>query len=311
MGKFINPFTDIGFKRIFGQEVSKPVLITFLNCLLEGEHHITDLQFLDKEQPGDSVDNKSLIYDVYCEVEGGGRIIVEMQNRSQPFFKERSIYYLSRSISRQGEPGPKWNYSDLKAVYLIALLNFKQSAISNELRTDVALMDMKHKTPFSDKLRMVFLQLPYFMKEAEECDTLFDKIIYVLKNMEVLKRMPWVAQEAVFQKLASIADVASLSKKDRLAYDENLRKYRDTVAVMEGQWLEGHAKGMAEGHAKGVAEGHAEGMAEGHAKGVAEGHAEGIDDNRRDNARRMKADNMPTELIAKYTGLSVETINGL
>jgi hypothetical protein len=156
-------------------------------------------------------------------------------------------------------------------------------------------MDMKHKTPFSDKLRMVFLQLPYFTKEAETCDTLFDKIIYVLKNMEVLKRMPWTAQEAVFQKLASIADVASLSKQERLAYDENLRKYRDTVAVMEGQWLEGHAKGVAEGHAK----------------GVAEGHAVGIDDNRRDNARRMKADSMPAELIAKYTGLSVETINSL
>jgi predicted transposase/invertase (TIGR01784 family) len=92
MAKFINPFTDIGFKRIFGQEVSKPVLIAFLNCLLEGEHHIVDLKFLDKEQPGDSVDDKSLIYDVYCETNAGERIIVEMQNRSQPFFKERSIY---------------------------------------------------------------------------------------------------------------------------------------------------------------------------------------------------------------------------
>ena len=291
MAKFINPFTDLGFKRIFGQEVSKPVLITFLNCLLEGEHHIVDLEFLDKEQPGESTDDKSLIYDVYCEVKGGGRIIVEMQNRSQPFFKERSIYYLSRAVSRQGEPGPRWNYSDLKAVYLIALLNFKQRAVSDELRTDVGLMDMKHKTPFSDKLRMVFLQLPYFTKEAEECETLFDRIIYVLKHMDVLKRMPWMAQEAVFQKLASIADVASLSKKERMAYDENLRKYRDTMAVMEGQWLEGHAKGVAEGHAKGVAEG-----------------AEGA---KHENARRMKADGMPPELIAKYTGLTIESVNGL
>ena len=119
MAKFINPFTDVGFKRIFGQDVSKPVLLTFLNCLLEGEHHIVDLKFLDKEQPGDSVDDKSLIYDVYCETDDGGRIIVEMQNRSQPFFKERSIYYLSRAVSRQGEPGKEWHYSDLKAVYLI------------------------------------------------------------------------------------------------------------------------------------------------------------------------------------------------
>ena len=195
------------------------------------------------------------------------------------------------AVSRQGEPGKEWHYSDLKAVYLIALLNFRQRAISDELRTDVALMDMKHKTPFSDKLRMVFLQLPYFTKEAEECETLFDRIIYVLKHMDVLKRMPWMAQEAVFQKLASIADVASLSKKERIAYDENLRKYRDTVAVMEGQWLEGHAKGVAEGHAKGV--------------------AEGVEENKRENARRMKTDGMSTELIAKYTGLTFEEVNSL
>ena len=206
-----------------------------------------------------------------------------MQNRSQPFFKERSIYYLSRAVSRQGEPGKEWHYSDLTAVYLIALLNFRQRAISDELRTDVALMDMKHKTPFSDKLRMVFLQLPYFTKEAEECETLFDRIIYVLKHMDVLKRMPWMAQEAVFQKLASIADVASLSKKERIAYDENLRKYRDTVAVMEGQWLEGHAKGVAEG----------------------------VEENKRENARRMKTDGMSTELITKYTGLTAEEIEVL
>ena len=154
---------------------------------------------------------------------------------------------------------------------------------ASELRTDVELMDMKYKTSFSDKLRMVFLQLPYFTKEAEECKTLFDRIIFVLKHMDVLKRMPWMAQEAVFQKLSSIADVASLSKDERIAYDENLRKYRDTVAVMEGQWLEGHAKGVAEG----------------------------AEDAKRDNARRMKADNMPVELIVKSTGLSIEEINSL
>ncbi|MBR3453937.1 MAG: PD-(D/E)XK nuclease family transposase, partial [Bacteroidaceae bacterium] len=52
MGRFINPFTDTGFKRIFGQEMSKPVLIKFLNALLQDERSITDLQFLDKEQIG-------------------------------------------------------------------------------------------------------------------------------------------------------------------------------------------------------------------------------------------------------------------
>lgn len=247
MAKFINPFTDIGFKRIFGQEISKPVLLAFLNSLLEGEHHISDLQLLDKEQLGDSRDDRSLIYDIFCEVEGGKHIIVEMQNKSQPFFKERSIYYLSRSISRQGEPGDKWHYKDLKAVYLIAFLNFKLGNESDDFRIDVGLMDMKRKKLFSDKQRLIYLQLPLFTKEVDDCETIFDKIIYVLKHMDVLNRMPWLAQEAVFQRLASIADVASLSKQERQAYDEDLRKYRDTVAVMEGQYLEGRAEGIEEG----------------------------------------------------------------
>ncbi len=282
MAKFINPFTDIGFKRIFGQEISKPVLIAFLNALLDGERRIVDLQYLDKEQPGESIDDRSLIYDVYCRLENGDHIIVEMQNKGQAFFKNRSVYYISRSISRQGDPGPEWQY-DVKAVYIIALLNFRRDDISREFRTDVALMDMKHKTLFSDKMRLVYLQLPYFTKELEECETLFEKLIYVLKHMDVLQRMPWLAQDAVFQKLASIADVTSLSKKERTAYDENLRKYRDTLAVLEGQFLEGEAKGRAEG----------------------------AEENKRENARRMKSKGFPVEVIAEITNLTAEEIEAL
>ena len=286
MAKFINPFTDVGFKRIFGQEFSKPVLIAFLNALLDSERDIVDVQYLDKEQPGEAPDDRSLIYDVYCKLANGERIIVEMQNKSQPFFKNRSIYYISRSISRQGEPGPEWQY-DVKAVYIIALLNFRRDDISKEFRTDVALMDMKYKTLFSDKLRMVFLQLPYFTKELGDCETLLEKLIYVLKNMDVLERMPWLAQDAVFQKLASIADVASLSQKERVAYDENLRKYRDTIAVMEGQYLEGMEKGVAKGRAEGRAE------------------------ERLANARSLIANSIPLDVIVKSLGLSAEEIEQL
>ena len=289
MSKFINPFTDVGFMRIFGQEVSKPVLLAFLNSLLEDELHIVDLQYLDKEQPGESVDDRSLIYDVYCELDSGEHIIVEMQNRSQPFFKNRSIYYISRSISRQGEPGPKWHY-DVKAVYMISLLNFRREDISQEFRTDVALMDMKHKTLFSDRMRMVFLQLPYFTKEVDECETVFDKMIYTLKHMDVLQRLPWPAQDAVFQKLSSIADVASLSKEDRRKYDANLKAYRDTIAVMEGQYLEGEQKGIEKGRAE---------------------ERKKNDEESRESARSMKEDGMSATLIAKYTGLSEKEISEL
>lgn len=97
MAKFINPFTDIGFKRIFGQEISKPLIIDFLNSLLLGEERITNITFLDKEQPALFEDDRSLIYDIYCQTEKGENIIVEMQNKSQPYFKNRSIYYHSKT----------------------------------------------------------------------------------------------------------------------------------------------------------------------------------------------------------------------
>lgn len=283
MSKFINPFTDIGFKRIFGQEISKPVLITFLNALLSEEHTIKDVKFLDKEQLGASDGNRSLIYDIYCETEAGEHIIVEMQNKYQPYFKKRSIYYLSRSIVAQGERGSQWNY-DIKAVYLVAFLNFKLSDISQDFRTDVALMDMKHRTVFSDKVRLIYLQLPYFTKEADDCENVFERIIYVLKHMDALQRMPWILQDQIFKKLSEIAEVASLSKEEREQYDESLRHYRDTLVVMEGQYQEGEKKGLEKGRAEGRAE------------------------ERLSNARKLKENGVPVEVIVKSLSLTDEEI---
>ena len=105
--------------------------------------------------------------------------------------------------------------------------------------------------------------------------------------MDILERMPWMSQNAVFQRLSEIADVASLNKEERMKYDANMKAFRDTIAVMEGQYLEGHAEGRTEGR------------------------AEGIEENKRDNARKMKEDGMPIELIAKYTGLSATEIESL
>ena len=286
MSKFINPFTDVGFKRIFGQEISKPILITFLNSLLEGERRIVDLKYLDKEKIGLSDGDRSLIYDILCKTDSDEYIIVEMQNKSQPFFKNRAIYYMSRSIVEQGERGSEWEY-DIKAVYLVAFLNFKLGDISQEFRTDVALMDMKTLKPFSDKERMIFLQLPYFTKDLDDCTDIFEKLIYVLKHMEILQRMPFLAQDAVFKRLSEIAEVAALSKEERRQYDESLRHYRDTIAVMHGQYLEGESKGRAEGR------------------------AEGRDERTLEIARKLKADGMPVEQITKYTGLTAEEIERL
>ena len=144
-------------------------------------------------------------------------------------------------------------------------------------------MDMKERTLFSDKVRLVYLQLPYFTKEADECETIFEKIIYTLKHMDILQRMPWMAQNAVFKRLSEIAEVASLNSEERRKYDESLRAYRDTIAVMEGQFAQGELKGRAEGRAEGILS----------------------------IARKMKQKGKPVSEIAEMTDLSPEEIDQL
>lgn len=281
MGKFINPFTDVGFKIIFGQEFSRPRLLDFLNALLEGERVITDLKILDKEQPAIYDGDRSPIYDILCETDSGEKIIVEMQNREHPNFKERMLYYSSEAIVRQGEKGTGWGY-DIKAVYIIAFTNFVLTGYAGQLRIDVSLTDRDGRL-FTDKMRLICLQMPCFTKEADACENHFERWIYILKNMEILERMPWAAQNAVFKRLAEVAEVSRLSKEERLEYDQSLKRYRDTLNALTGA----------------------------EQKGRAEGRAEGIVAANRENALRMKADGMPAELIAKYTGLDMATINSL
>lgn len=294
MAKFINPFTDVGFKRIFGQEFSKPLLLDFLNNLLVGEKTITEITFLDKEQPAMYADDRSLIYDIYCTTDDNEHIIVEMQNKEQGYFKKRSIYYISEAIARQGERGAQWQYQ-INAVYLVAFLNFSNEEIGNTFRTDVALMNMSTKEVFSRDMRMIYLQLPFFTKAVDECDNGFERWIYVLKNMEALNRLPFEAQSSVFQKLAQIADISALSKEERMKYDEGIKKYRDTLCVMEFA----------------IEKGKKEGMEKGMEKGMEEGMKEGMKQERLVHALKMKQKGYPISDISEITGMTEAEISAL
>ena len=316
MGKFINPFTDVGFKRIFGQEINKDLLIDFLNALLEGERQVKNITFLDKEQLPVFEDDRKLIYDVYCTDENDEQFIVEMQNQSHLNFRSRTVYYLSQAVARQGEKGSKWMY-DLKAVYGVFFLNFPMPGTkAHKLRTDIVLSDRDTHELFSDKMRYIFIELPSFAKEEDECVNDFERWIYVLKNMDTLKRMPFRARKSVFEKLEEVVTLSSLTRAEREKYDESLKTYRDRLAELafaqqEGREkgrAEGRAEGLAEGMEKGLAEGMEKGLAEGMEKGLAEGMEKGYEKAQLKNARSMKAAGISPELIAQITGLTPEAI---
>lgn len=290
MGKFINPFTDVGFKKIFGQEVSKDLLIDFLNDLLVGERSIKDITFLDKELLPEYMGDRGVIYDIYCTTEAGEHIIVEMQNRQQTNFKERALFYLSHTITRQGEKGARWEF-DLKAVYGVFFMNFRLEDTPHKLRTDIVLSDRDTHEVFSDKLRFIFIELPSFNKEEEECETDFERWIYILKNMETLNRLPFKARKAVFEKLEEIASVSSLNQEEHELYWKSVNAYRTALSVNEASKREGREEGREEGRKEGKEIGKK-------LQSLA-------------IARTMKQDNVPLNMIAQYTGLSPEEIEAL
>lgn len=291
MGRYINPFTDWGFKKIFGQEANKDILIFFLNELLKGERVIEDLSFLDKEQLGSLEGDRSMIYDVYCLTDTGEYIIVEMQNKKQPNFLDRSLYYLSRSVVAQSERGSNWAYK-VSAVYGVFFMNFPLvESLGEKLRTDIILADRDSGRMVCDKMRFVMLQLPFFHKSEDECENDFERMIYVLKKMDALSRMPFEKRNFIFERLGKIAEVRKLTKDEQVMYDRSLKKYRDTLNVFRGAIEEGREQGLAEGREQGLAEGRAE--------------------QKLAIARKMKEAGLDTSMIMTVTGLSAEDMSAI
>lgn len=310
MGKYINPFTDWGFKRLFGQEFSKPLLISFLNDLLVDELHVKDLTFRDKELLPPTKDQRGIICDVYCETDTGDRFIVEMQNRWQPNFLDRSICYACRSILDQVDKGRAEREDAYKflPVYTICFMNYMPHTDEvSRFRTDIVLADKDTKAQVSNKLRFIYLALPLFEKKAEECVTDFEKWIYVLKHMEALSRMPFTAQKEIFKQLEDYADSHRLTKKEWEAYENSLWVVRDNMACMAAAEREAREKGHAEGHA----EGHAKGMKQGRAEGMKQGRAEGRAEEKKAIAKQFLAMGLTVEQVAQGSGLSIEEVKGL
>ena len=163
--RYVNPYTDFGFKKLFGTEMNKELLISFINSLLSDKEQIRDLTYLNTENLGISEADRKAVFDVYCETDSGEKILVEMQLGQQLFFKERSLYYASFPIQQQGKRGD-WNYQ-LKAVYVIAILNFVFDHIHDGyFHHEVQLTDNKTREVFYDKLTFIYLEMPKFNKKA-------------------------------------------------------------------------------------------------------------------------------------------------
>ena len=280
--RYVNPYTDFGFKLLYGTDMNKELLISFLNSLLHGREVIKDVTYLNAEHLGTQEYDRKAVFDVYCENEQGEKFLVEMQKGEQQFFKDRSVFYSTFPIREQAKRG-NWDY-ELKAVYTVGILNFVFDDKDDEyFHHEVKLMDIYTKEVFYDKLTFVYLEMPKFNKREDELVTMFDKWLFVLRNLATLLERPAALQERVFTRLFEAAEIAKFSKRELCEYEDSLKNFRDMYSVITTAEMKGEARGRAEGE-----------LAE-----------------RQKNAQRMKQKGYPLTDISEITGLSLKEIEEL
>ena len=290
--KYINPYTDFGFKKLFGTPLNKDLLISFLNSLFDGKEVVQDLTYLNGENLGNGYGDRRAIFDVYCENKQGETFIVEMQKAEQQFFKDRSVFYSTFPIQNQGKKG-LWDFK-LKGVYTIGILDFvfpDHEYPQDSLRHEVKLVDVDDKHVFYDKLTFLYLEMPKFTKKEDELETMFDKWLFVLHNLSRLMKHPAALQERIFKRLFEQAEIARYTPEERQDYEDSLKAYRDMKNVLDTAELRGLEKGRKEGRKEGI--------------------EQGTFEERRKNAKAMKALGLPLETIVKVTGMSADDIDKL
>ena len=284
--KYINPYTDFGFKLLFGTAMNKELLISFLNALLFKEETVKDVTYLNAEHLDTQEYDRRAVFDVYCENEKGEKFLVEMQRGEQQFFKDRSVYYATFPIREQSQRG-KWDY-ELKAVYIIGILNFTFNDTDGDyFHHEVKLVDLYTHKVFYDKLTFIYLEMPKFNKKEDELESMFDKWLFVLRNLSSLFERPRALQNRVFDRLFEAAEIAKFNPKELGEYWESLKNSRDWYSVMSTQLKKGREEGLKEG--------------------LEQGRKEECFK----NAKKMKQAGIAFDVIAQVTGLSIGEIASL
>ena len=241
--RYISLLTDFGFKRIFGTAPNKDLLINFLNCLFDGRKVIKDLKYNSSEHVGDIYTERKAIFDVYCESVEGEKFTVEMQNASQKYLKDRTIYYSTFPIREQAPKG-EWDFK-LNPVYTVALVNYdmKEKAFDQqEISHQVQLCDTATKQVFYDKLEFIYVEVTKFNKTEDELVTLYDKWIYALKNLAKLTDRPAALRDKIFDRLFQVAEIAKFTPTELREYEDSLKAYRDLKNSLDTAEEKGEAK---------------------------------------------------------------------
>ena len=230
LSRYINFCTDFAFKKIFGTETNKDLLISFLNAALklEGCDVIKKASYMQIDSPGVVKADRDVVFDLYCETNKGENIIVELQKARPQNFSERVLYFSSLAFQKSVKRSQEWPWKyKYVPVYTLSVLDFNHfDSDSDKYIFHTGFMD-QYGQMFSDSIRYTFIELPKFKKTENDLDTLFDKWLFAIKNLHNLKERPAVLTEDIFHKLFEVAEISLYNPEDRTNYEESLKNLRN------------------------------------------------------------------------------------
>ncbi len=334
---FIDPLTDFGFKRLFGEEESKPFLISFLNDLLPIEEKIISVEYKNLEKLGATPIDRKAVYDIYCVDAKNQEFIVELQRSPQRYFIERAIYYTTFPIQEQAIRG-KWDFS-LLPVYFVGILSFKVDIFTNPNYIHYCQIKDETNTIITNSLNLIYIELPKFKKTYKELSKHLEYWLYFFKESNTLQEIPKKFKDDILEEAFVRSKFLNLSSRDQTEYHKDLKYLRDYYNTIDtATWRgeqeglkkgieegikkgieegikkgikEGIKKGTEEGIKKGTEEGIKKGTEEGIKKGIEEGIKKGIEKTQIEIAKKLKQKGLDDESICELTKLNLKTIKEL
>ncbi len=304
MAKYLDPRADLTFKRVFGEHPH--LVISLLNSLLPLPKgvEIKSVEYLPAELVPQTPTLKDTIVDVRCKDQIGRQFIVEMQMYWYAEFFKRVVYNSSKVFVKQAPKG--FDYSKLQNVYSLNIINdIAFPDYPNEHIQEYCFANVNHNDELRDEFYMVFVELPKFRPSNKADKKLQDLWLKYLTEINEDTRYPdaELLANPEINEAIELLEEAAYTPAQLAGYEQ----YWDAVSKYTTAHNAALRKGEAKGRKEGLAEGRKEGLAEGEAKGRAEERAKAQAE-KLDMARKMKSDNMPLDIIEKYTGLTADEI---
>ena len=301
LSKYLDPKNDYAFKRIFGTEKNKEILLQLLNSVLKNQIHksVVEVTFLRPIQDPEIAARKQSIVDILCKDQDGCQYVIEMQVASQSGFEARAQYYAAKAFTSQMGEGQA--YETLKEVIFLAFTNFSIFPDKEDYKSEHVILDKKTHERNLDKFSFTFVDLPKFdAQRSRDLSklTLEEKFYYFLHHAgeikpEELKQL--IGQDKIIKKAFRELDHFYWTEEEMLSYEQEQKRERDHVAIMS--YATKHA--MEAGRKQGVEEGRKQGVEEGMEKRSLE------------IAKHLLQQGMDPKTIAKVTGMDSKMLDSL